>query len=284
MKFVHISDLHIGHPDVEDAVACLADSLCALPEDTRVIVITGDLVDDGTKEENFVKAVNFIQKLEGAGKEVFLVPGNHDYGTGVELDPYTANRFNWTFEQWIRKDYPGMYPIVSYIPEDKVWLIGLDSSRKELGFFTRFFAEGEIGGEQLDALDAALSKIQPKNTLRNETVVVYLHHNPFIDGYMARPDIGDTQFLSRWVKWKVRHWLRLKDASSFLDVVRDRIDVLLFGHQHNHLDYGSQARSYGIRLALDGSSTTGLNRYRRPWLTFRIIDTVTMAVTSKPYY
>ena len=39
-------------------------------------------------------------------------------------------------------------------------------------------------------------------------------------------------------------------------MLRDRAQVLLFGHMHFGLDCGGEGRKYGIKLAMDGGSTT----------------------------
>jgi len=142
--------------------------------------------------------------------------------------------------------------------------IGLDSNAEELRFWERWFAEGHLGEAQLSALDRMLDS----PAVAGKTVVIYLHHHPFSFGYSVMPDVGDRNPLYNLFMQLTRPFLRLKDAYSFSQVVRDRAHVLLFGHMHYGLDCSGDGRKYGIRMALDGSSTTdadndtGRMRYR----------------------
>jgi predicted MPP superfamily phosphohydrolase len=84
-KIIHLSDLHIGHEDCGDKFRALIDNITFLkqPADNYTIVITGDIVDNGTKSEQTDEAVAGIRLLEERGYGVLVVPGNHDYGTGT---------------------------------------------------------------------------------------------------------------------------------------------------------------------------------------------------------
>jgi predicted phosphodiesterase len=84
--------------------------------------------------------------------------------------------------------------------------------------------------------------------------VIYLHNHPFASLHLMH---------------------RLKDADDFLLVVRDRADILLFGHNHRGLDFSSESRKHGIPLTLDAGSSTGKSHIDRH-LRYRVIDPETL--------
>jgi hypothetical protein len=109
-----------------------------------------------------------------------------------------------------------------------------------------------LGSGQIAALNALLDRPD----VRQRKVVLYLHHHPFFDAFAVRADVGDGGYFSHLFGWNTRRFRRLKDAYSLMQCIRDRVDILLFGHQHFGLDYSAEGQRYGIPLALDGSSST----------------------------
>jgi hypothetical protein len=111
-------------------------------------------------------------------------------------------------------------------------------------------------------------------------VVLYFHHHPFLEAFAVRADVGDRAYLAHVFGWNTRRFRRLKDAYSLMQCIRDRVDILLFGHQHYGLNYSAEARRYGIGMALDASSSTctqmDTNRMR-----YRVIDTQTGTYTTR---
>jgi predicted MPP superfamily phosphohydrolase len=63
--------LHLSEPILDAAVADL------MTRNVRFVIISGDLTKDG-EILNHVRVTQYLQKLEQAGIEVFVVPGNHD--------------------------------------------------------------------------------------------------------------------------------------------------------------------------------------------------------------
>ena len=149
-------------------------------------------------------------------------------------------------------------------------LIGLDSNAAEMGWWDRWMAEGNLGDAQINALNTLLDKPE----VRARKVVVYLHHHPFFDAFAVNADVGDGKYLSHLFGWHTRRFRRLKDAYTLMQCVRDRVDILLFGHQHFGLDYSAEGQRYGIALALDGSSSTAY-QMDTDRMRYRVIDTAT---------
>jgi len=92
--------------------------------------------------------------------------------------------------------------------------------------------------------------------------------------------VGDRNPLYYLYVQLTRPFLRLKDAYSLCQVVRDRAKVLLFGHMHFGLDCSGDGRRYGIKLALDGSSTTCTDN-ETDRMRYRVIDLSDLSQTMR---
>jgi len=103
-----------------------------------------------------------------------------------------------------------------------------------------------------------------------------MHHQPFIDAFSVSPDIDDLNFIQQLINWNSNHFLRLEDAFSLVQILRDRIDILLFGHRHLMLDHQPEAVKYGFKMALDASSSTAM-KTAADRMRYRVIDTQTGA-------
>jgi 3',5'-cyclic-AMP phosphodiesterase len=106
LTFVHLSDLHIVHPDAQDdhlfsdtaaTLSAVKAAIRALEPQPSFVVISGDLTNRGTKE-NFLE---LRRLLEDIGPPVLLALGNHDtregfyefaLGEGAKSDPYHYSR------------------------------------------------------------------------------------------------------------------------------------------------------------------------------------------------
>lgn len=274
MKIIHLSDTHIGRDNNAARFDRLTQSIVTLGNpDDYLIVHTGDLIDKGSEQERALGAQK-LERLSGLGWRVLLCPGNHDYGNAMHVDPDLAKQFLLTFAVPIFGEEPPQFPTLHMIGDCA--LIGLDSNQGEMGWLTRWFAEGNLGWPQL----AALSTMLDRPDVREKFVVVYLHHHPFFDAYVAAPDVSDGHYFSHLFNWNTRRFRRLKDAYSLLQCLRDRVDLLLFGHQHYGFDYSAEGQRYGIRIALDGSSST-CTEMDTDRMRYRIVDTSSGAVTTR---
>lgn len=89
MRFIHISDTHIG-PDESFMIfgsnpyhklALTIDHLNNIPVDYDFIVHTGDIVEVAT-ESSYLLAANLFKKLR---KPIYFIPGNHDNANLVKV-------------------------------------------------------------------------------------------------------------------------------------------------------------------------------------------------------
>lgn len=274
MKIIHLSDTHIGRDDnARRADRLVQDILTLENPETCLVIHTGDLIDRASPHDMLIGR-SLLDGLVAGGVRVLLCPGNHDYGDGAHIDPERAERFRECFAPFIFGDQHASFPVLTLI--DDCAFIGLDSSSAEFSFLTRWMAEGCLGREQLRHLNELLDRTE----VRERHIVLYLHHHPFLDAYAVRPDVADRHRLWHLFVWWTRRFRRLKDAYSLLQVIRDRVQLLLCGHLHFGLDYGSEARRYGIPLALDASSSTATDM-DTDRMRYRVIDTQTGRVVTR---
>lgn len=266
MKLIHLSDTHIGRDNNGQRMQALLDDIQSLGDPADYLIIhTGDLNDKGNLDA-MQQGRALLDPMVAKGWRILLCPGNHDCGDSMHVSPHSAQAFKDHFSSFIFGRQPKQFPVLTLT--DDCALIGLDSNEAEMSIWQRWFAEGHLGQRQLDALNGMLDRAEVKA----RTVVVYLHHHPFFDAFAVRADVGDGKYLSHLFGWNTRRFRRLKDAYSLMQVLRDRADVLLFGHQHYGLDYSAEGQRYGIPMALDASSSTA-TQMDTDRMRYRVIDT-----------
>lgn len=279
MKIIHISDTHVGHRDNENRLERVVDDIMSLGRPWEHLVVhTGDLINAAIPEQ-MDSAEPILKRLTRRGWRVLLTPGNHDYGNALKVDPVWAGIFKERFKTYLfgAQERPagcesGEFPVLTVVGDCA--FIGLDSNAEELSFWLHWMAEGFLGERQIERLHRVLDQIQGR------TIVVYLHHHPFQDAYAVNPEPGQPSYFGHVLGLNTRRFRRLKDAHALLECLRDRAQILLFGHQHFGLDYSAEGQRYGIPLALDASSTTKARENSRR-LSYRVIDTRTLKYETR---
>lgn len=230
MRILHISDLHIGKEETDVDEWRQAEKLVRLikrnwgvDDDKPLVLITGDVVDDG-REVEFIEARRILEPLHKAGFQVVALPGNHDYGWNGAYAQ--EKRFKLFKKYLLGIETRVTHPDVPYA-DDRVALITLNSMRAETGFWDGLLADGELGNEQLNELAELISTLRDERP-KSYKIVVALHHHPFLFP-------GDP-FLKNAKEWAGH---RLKDGADFMRLVGGRIDALLFGHEHRHVDFSN---------------------------------------------
>jgi predicted phosphodiesterase len=133
------------------------------------------------------------------------VPGNHDYAQwGNAFDRKAPARY----DKYVRKipTYPRSWiDTLQPANERKVVFIGVDSGDRKNKVS---FANGIVDEDQRQSVQATLTASKYANHFK----VLYVHHHPF-----------------------ERDWfVSFHQASQFLDMIRRKVDLLLFGHKHVH--------------------------------------------------
>ena len=127
MRFLHLSDLHIGRrlsgfSLLEDQAHVLTQAL-ELAQQADAVLIAGDIYDKAQPSAEAIRTVgDFLVRLSRMGKPVFAISGNHDSPEQVaycrellgECGVWMAQAFDGTLEPHILHDEWG---------EIHVWLL-----------------------------------------------------------------------------------------------------------------------------------------------------------------
>ncbi|MBI5533961.1 MAG: metallophosphoesterase [Deltaproteobacteria bacterium] len=262
---LHISDLHFGRNDTttREAKAAIAAIIARWGGDANkpIIVATGDIVQDGEPAQYEIARVE-IERLRAAGFEVFLVPGNHDYGRmGSHAEARRFTYFKEAFYPTRLVAYPDVYRIEGWT------IVGLNSMKAECGFVDGLLADGELGPDQISDANLVLRQLQEERKSGRTKLVVALHHHPFLF-----PDESPIKKLGELVGH------RLKDGADLMHKITGLTDVLLFGHDHREWDFSKElggkvlTTDYDIPVILSCGTTSGVNDItqepgpRKAWL------------------
>jgi 3',5'-cyclic AMP phosphodiesterase CpdA len=239
-KILQLSDLHVGKSKSESKnLKKIVKKITQSYSETELtILLTGDLVHDGQKKQ-YKEAKNILKPLlDNPHFNVWPVPGNHDYGwNGVHAE---RQRFKY-FKQSFYDLETVSYPHVKTDSSGNVF-IGLNSMKAETGFWDGLLADGELGSRQIHNTSGKLNSIDQLSASerKKKKVVVHLHHHPFL--------YPDETVIEEGIEY-IGHWL--KDGEALMGVLAGRIDVLILGHEHRHLNF---------------ANTELCERYRIPWI------------------
>jgi 3',5'-cyclic AMP phosphodiesterase CpdA len=236
-KILHLSDLHVGKSKSESKnlrriVKKVVESFSNVK---LTILLTGDIVDDGQKKQ-YKEATKILEPFfNNENFNVWPVPGNHNYGwNGVHAQ---RQRF-----KYFKKAFYGIenvsYPHVKIDSFGNIF-IGLNSMKAETGFWDGLLADGELGSRQIYNVSGILNSVDELSSSerKNTKVIVHLHHHPFL--------YPDENPIMKGVE-KIGHWL--KDGEGLMSVLAGRIDILLFGHEHRHLNFVGTEICDGYRI------------------------------------
>ena len=228
MKFLHVSDLHIGKrvngmSMVEDQEHILAQILrSAVERGVDALVIAGDIYDKASPSAEAVTVFDaFLTHVAEAGIRVLAVPGNHDSAEriayaqgllaaqGVCFPPVFAGSA-------CRVDLEDEYGAVAF------WLLPF----LKPGDVRRFFAEREIGDDYGAALRAVIESCEVDRTQRN----VAISHQLVVSGGLS-PERSSDEIQLGGI-----------DAVDF--GVYDDFDYVALGHVHRQQRVGRETVRY----------------------------------------
>jgi len=212
-NFVVFSDLHIYDPTLgtegkafEDY---LADDRKLLRESTEImeaavaamenekasfVLVSGDLTKDGERVSHELVA-NYLSQLEASGKQIYVVPGNHDIknghsfkyiGDSTERVPnITAAEFEQIYGEFGYKEALYRDPAsLSYVaePQAGLWLLALDSCiYAENVEDEEPITDGKFSPSTLQWVEEMLEKAAREN----KAVIVMLHHG-IVEHYVGQ--------------------------------------------------------------------------------------------------
>lgn len=179
MLIAHITDPHIGldssqmpgHPGVNEAFRRALQHVRHLSPAPRVLLLSGDLTDDGSPQDYATLQSIIEAELPGpsdGGPLILAVPGNHD-------DPATARRILGPLMP-VAEDAPDGVACI-HIEHGGLHFIGLDTVQPGHPY-------GAVTQAQLGWLGKQL------NGCAGEPVVIFMHHPPLVTGMTAMDACG----------------------------------------------------------------------------------------------
>ncbi len=208
MNIIQLSDLHIGQSNNLEKAHHIVDWILENKDlhQSELIVISGDLVDDGETWQ-FEKARDLVERLREAGYPVLAAPGNHDSGPDGFRENQASKR---DFRDLISHvaEYPALF-----IKSGQAFVL-LDSMEAEMEKMEIWGAQGYLGLNQLQRLDLLLDELAENPAIEN--IVLILHHHPF--DYLFYHGLRDHA--------------DLKGIISRRKGEPPRVNFLLFGHKH----------------------------------------------------
>lgn len=246
MKIIHFSDLQYQASERKDRIDKFINKIINHYLDTTekpLIIYTGDLVEDALKSEMIAHRTQ-LQKFVDAGFEMLICPGNHDQkknGFKVQFNDFNLTMFSNIFsdllpqgKHFYSEDDNNLlsWPLVHHY--GAYFFVGLNSNE---GMHNNYSACGKIKRRQRYNLNKALNDI--KKVDNNAKIVVYLHHEPFKYTISTGvPGPWDYQFM------------KLKRRGKLLKILKGRVNVLLFGHNHRFDRKKASEQKWEIDLAL----------------------------------
>ncbi len=235
-KIIHLSDLHSGGGgSLGRQPEAVVDALIEEYRESTgefVVVVTGDLVQSATLEDHslYGSVQQQLARLTDAGFELVVVPGNHDLGTGSIAEKQMVEKFEEAFYGEV-KGFPRLFC------KGEIAFVVLNSMEEESHWYDKWFAQGEIGSDQIKDMVKLLLSDESRACKKR---VLCLHHHPF--DWLPLHQLRDGRKLRRALQKRV---MQSEHGVS--------VDAMLYGHNHR----GKQRfGKWNIPRAYDSGSAT----------------------------
>lgn len=197
-------------------------------DDSKIVVITGDLTKDGELRSHQIFA-SYLKQLKDKGKKIFVVPGNHDVENpasysyqgssvakvpNVSVEQYKSIYADYGYKSAIATDPHGS---LSYIaePVEGVWLFCLDACRwKENSGKPHSVTGGVFNEATFNWIKEKLLEGKQKNKL----MIGAIHHN------VVEHFVGQKLLFGEYV---IDNWEQV--AKIFAE---NGLNVIFSGHHH----------------------------------------------------
>lgn len=203
-SFIVFSDPHIYAPELGIEGKAFEDYLASdrklLRESTEIldsvviaieaekasfVIVPGDLTKDGERVSHELFA-SYLSQIEASGKQVYIVPGNHDIRNGdaaryvgdktervptVTPEEFTRIYSEYGYQEAIYRDAASL----SYVaePQAGLWLLALDSCRyAEQTEYSASITDGRFSAETLGWIEEMLIAAAKQDN----AVMAMLHH------------------------------------------------------------------------------------------------------------
>jgi hypothetical protein len=154
-------------------------------ETADFVLVPGDMTKDGERSSHELM-VKYLQQIEASGKQVYVVPGNHDINNGASVKYVGDNmervpnvkpiEFAEMYADFGYKEALYRDPAsLSYVaePQPGLWLLALDSCRyNENVENEKPITDGQFSAEAMRWIEDMLEKA----ALENKALIVMVHH------------------------------------------------------------------------------------------------------------
>jgi UDP-2,3-diacylglucosamine pyrophosphatase LpxH len=193
-----------------------------LSEDVEIVLVTGDLTKDGEHASHTMLA-EYLGLLENAGKQVFVIPGNHDINnlnsvgySGADTNPVPSTSagefeeiyYDYGYGEALSRDTASLSYIVE--PRKGLWIMAMDSCRYE-------DIPSTGGGFSESTLQWILSALERARS-RNITVFGMMHHG-LVNHFNAQ-----SLFFPEYI---IDDWKGVSDDFADMDM-----KIVFTGHFH----------------------------------------------------
>jgi predicted MPP superfamily phosphohydrolase len=212
-SFVVFSDPHVYDPSLgTEGVAFesyLAEDRKLLRESTEImeaaiseikneeadfVLVPGDMTKDGERSSHEL-VVSYLEQLEASGKQVYVVPGNHDINNGysfkyagdtaVRVPNITPSEFvdmygDFGYKEALYRDTASL----SYVaePQSGLWLLALDSCRYSENIENeKPITDGIFNAATMQWIEEMLKKAATEK----KAVIVMVHHG-IVEHYVGQ--------------------------------------------------------------------------------------------------
>lgn len=260
-KLLQLSDLHFGTANATENEAYVSGHLQSVARSVNRVVITGDLFDNPTREDALTFR-NFRASLTRlTGKEVIVIPGNHD-------QKVKGNTLFYFFGRRLKELSNLEWTNLIIDDEMQCVFFCFDTSRDA------DLARGKITTQQMMEVATLFeTEVATKPQYRDYLSVALIHHHPF--SFETESETFIQRGLSL-IGLTDEYFLRMENAEAFLIWCAKRnIPLILHGHKHvprhvnRNLEYEQDGKSVWRRIAAIGCGAS-LGVERRP-LSYNIL-------------
>lgn len=226
-------------------------------EDAEFVLVAGDMTKDGVKHNHQVVA-NYLAEIEASGKEVYVVPGNHDISNARShsypetgdpiLEPtITAEEFEtiygpFGFEEAIEKDPNSLTYIAE--PKDGLWILAIDACNYDSKYPELSWVGGKISEDTMNWIAARLISAKEQGIM-----VLGLMHHGIVEHFSGMATVFGEYLVDDW-------------QNSAATLANLGVQVVFTGHHHaNDISRLQVGETYIVDVQT-GSTVTWPSPYR----------------------
>ena len=180
---------------LRESTEILEAAIAAIKGETaNFVLVSGDMTKDGERSSHEV-AISYLEQLEASGKQVYVVPGNHDINNGYSFKyagdtaehvpnitpaEFTDMYGDFGYKEAIYRDAASL----SYVaePQSGLWLLALDGCRYAENIENeKPVTDGKFSTATMQWVEEMLEKA----AVEKKAVIVMVHHG-IVEHYVGQ--------------------------------------------------------------------------------------------------